>query len=324
MTTSVSRPLVVVVDTGYDSYDVEREILRPFNAEVVLRPCDGDVRLIDEAVAQADAILVRESPIRRETINMMTRCKAIVRYGIGIDNIDLEAARDRRIYVANVPDYGSEEVSDHALALLLSVVRRTVSRDRAVRSGAWNVSRTEKMYRIAGCTMGFVGFGRIARALHRKMQGFNLGRVLAYDPLLSADPLPGIERVDLDQLCREADFISIHAPLTRESRHVIDASRLKAMKPTAILINTSRGPLVDEAALVDALRGGWIRGAGVDVFEQEPPDPNNPLFSLDNVVLSDHTAWYSEGSVLELQTKAAQEVARIFAGEKPRSWVNAW
>ncbi len=324
MLRNAQHQFVVIIDSGYASYDVERKTLEPLGAEVVLRPCDGDVRLVREAVASADAVLVRESPIDRETIRMMARCKAIVRYGVGVDNIDLAAARDRRIYVANVPDYGAEEVSDHTVALLLSVVRRTVVRDRAVRAGDWNLSRTEKMYHIAGCCMGFVGFGRIARAVWRKLQGFHLGRVLAYDPLLPPDPIPGVERVELDQLCREADFISIHAPLTAESRHLIDAARLRSMKRTAILINAARGPLVDEMALVQALQQGWIRGAGLDVFEQEPPRPDHPLFKLDNVVLSDHIAWYSEDSVLELQTKAAQEVVRILTGERPRSWVNPW
>jgi D-3-phosphoglycerate dehydrogenase len=313
---------VVVIDSGYDGYEAERAILAPFGAEVVLRPCDGDAVQVVEAVRDADAVLVRESPVRREAIAAMTRCRAIVRYGIGVDNIDQDAARERRIYVANVPDYGAEEVSDQALALLLGVVRRIASRDRAVRAGAWNVSRREKMHRVAGRTLGLVGYGRIARTFERKMRGMGIERVLVYDP--HAQDVGRTERVSLDELCGEADFISAHAPLTPETRHLIGAAQFARMKPTAIVVNTARGPLIDEAALVEALQARRIQGAGIDVYEHEPPRRDHPLFALDNVVLSDHTGWYSEESVNELQTKAAQEIARVFGGEPPLHWLNHW
>jgi D-3-phosphoglycerate dehydrogenase len=317
----VSR-LVAVVDSGYDSYDIERRILAPFDAEVVLRACDRDESKVVEAVRDADAVLVRESPVTARAVAGMTCCKAIVRYGIGVDNIDQAAARERRIYVANVPDYGAEEVSDQAVALLLAVVRRVAARDRAVRTGAWNVSRNEKMYRVAGHTLGLVGYGRVARTFERKMRGMGVERVLIYDPFVR--DAAGAEVVGLDTLCREADYVSIHAPLTPETHHLIDAGRLGLMKPTAILVNTARGPLIDEAALIAALRERRIFGAGIDVYESEPPRPDHPLFLLDNVVLSDHNGWYSEESVAELQTKAAQEVARVFRGEPPQHWLNRW
>jgi D-3-phosphoglycerate dehydrogenase len=313
---------VVVIDSGYDGYDAEAAILAPFGAEVVLRACDGDAAKVAEAVRDADAVLVRESPVRRPAIEGMRRCRAIVRYGIGVDNIDQDAARERRIFVANVPDYGAEEVSDQALALLLGVVRHVASRDRAVRAGAWNVSRREKMYRVAGRTLGLVGYGRIARTFERKMRGMGVERVLVHDPY--AADMGHAERVGLDELCREADYISVHAPLTPETQHLIGAAQFARMKPTAILVNTARGPLIDEAALVEALRSRRIQGAGIDVYEHEPPRAGHPLFALDNVVLSDHTGWYSEESVNELQTKAAEEIARVFRGETPRHWLNRW
>jgi D-3-phosphoglycerate dehydrogenase len=313
---------VVVIDSGYDGYDAERAILAPFGAEVVLRACDGDAAKVVAAVRDADAVLVRESPVRRPAIEGMTRCRAIVRYGIGVDNIDQDAARERRIYVANVPDYGAEEVSDQALALLLGVVRHVASRDRAVRAGAWNVSRREKMYRVAGRTLGLVGYGRIARTFERKMRGMGVERVLVHDPY--AADVGRAERVDLDDLCREADYISVHAPLTPETKHLIGAAQFARMKPTAILVNTARGPLIDEAALVEALQSRRIQGAGIDVYEHEPPRADHPLFALDNAVLSDHTGWYSEESVNELQTKAAEEIARVFRGEAPKHWLNRW
>lgn len=313
---------VVVVDSGYESYDIERRILAPFDAEVVLRACDRDEAKVVEAVRDADAVLVRESPVSARAVAGMTRCEVIVRYGIGVDNIDQRAARERGIYVANVPDYGAEEVSDQAVALLLAVVRRVAARDRAVRRGAWNVSRAEKMYRVAGRTVGLVGYGRIARRFESKMRGMGVARVLAYDPLVYE--ATGVEIVDLDKLCREADYVSLHAPLTPQTRHLIDARRLALMMPTAILINTARGSLVDESALVATLRERRIFGAGIDVYESEPPRGDHPLFALENVVLSDHNGWYSEESVAELQTKAADEVARVFRGETPKHWLNPW
>ncbi|RKP51867.1 C-terminal binding protein [Pararobbsia silviterrae] len=318
------RKRVVIIDDGYGTYETEQRILNAVDADVILEPCRGDVTRVIAAVAEADAILVRESPVNAQVVQAATRLRAIVRYGIGVDNIDLAAARDRAIYVANVPDYGVEEVSDQALALLLSVARHTVVRDRAVRAGAWNVSRSEKMYRIAGSTLGLVGYGRIARTFERKMRGMGVERVLVYDPFLNASGAPGVEMVDLDTLCAQSDHISLHSPLTPDTRRIIDARRLALMKPTTIIVNTARGGLIDEAALVDALKHRVIFGAGIDVFEGEPPPADHPLFSCENAVLSDHTGWYSEDSVAELQRKAAEEVARVLRGELPKSWLNKW
>jgi len=315
---------VVAIDGGYESYDVERRILEGINAELTVDPCEGDAARIKLATKDADAVLVRESPINAETIALMRRCRIIARYGIGVDNVDLMAARERRIYVANVPDYGTEEVSDHALALLLSVARRTVTRDHAVRQGAWNLSPGEKMYRIAGKALGLVGYGRIARALERKLRGLGVTRVLVYDPLIEASALAGVEHVDLDTLCAQSDFISLHAPLTQSTSHLIDSVHFALMKPTTILVNTARGGLIDETVLIEALRTNSIFGAGIDVFEREPPNADHPLFKLTNVVLSDHTAWYSQESVADLQAKAAEEVARVLKGEPPKHWVNRW
>ena len=315
---------MVAIDGGYESYDVERRILEGINAELTVDPCEGDAARIKLATKDADAVLVRESPINAETIALMRRCRIIARYGIGVDNVDLMAARERRIYVANVPDYGTEEVSDHALALLLSVARRTVTRDHAVRQGAWNLSPGEKMYRIAGKALGLVGYGRIARALERKLRGLGVTRVLVYDPLIEASALAGVEHVDLDTLCAQSDFISLHAPLTQSTSHLIDSVHFALMKPTTILVNTARGGLIDETVLIEALRTNSIFGAGIDVFEREPPNADHPLFKLTNVVLSDHTAWYSQESVADLQAKAAEEVARVLKGEPPKHWVNRW
>jgi D-3-phosphoglycerate dehydrogenase len=246
-----------------------------------------------------------------------------VRYGVGVDNIDRGAATARRIFVANVPDYGVEEVSDHALALLLAVARRIVWRDRAVRSGAWNIARDEPMHRLAGGTLGLVGYGRIGQSFHRKARALGFARTLVFDPFLDSAP-DGAELSDLSELCIQSDAISLHAPLTGETWHLIGRTQLALMKRTAILVNTSRGGLVDATALGEALAENRIFGAGLDVFEEEPPAKDNPLFELPNVVVSDHTGWYSEESVKDLRRKASEEIARVFAGEIPRNWINPW
>jgi len=315
---------VVILDDGYDSYATEEGILAPLGATIALRPCHNDPLAVASAMADADAALVRESPITAAALAGAPRLRVIVRYGIGVDSIDRAAAAARKVFVANVPDYGAEEVSDHAMALLLAVARHVVRRDRQVRSGAWNVSRKEKMYRIAGHTLGLVGYGRIARTFERKMRGMGIEQVLVADPFLKPGDYPGIELVDLQKLCKESDYISLHAPLNDTTRHMITARELAIMRSTAILVNTGRGPLIDESALIAALQEGRISGAGLDVFEREPLLSDNPLTCLDNVVLSDHTAWYSEQSVEELQSKAAMEVARVLKGEHPLHWVNRW
>lgn len=318
-----ARTRIVVVEPGYEDYGVERSILEPLGAEVVPIDCGGDAGRVAAAVRDADGVLIRESPLTAAAIDGATRCRVVVRYGVGVDNIDLDAARRRRIAVANVPDYGAEEVAVHAFALLLAVARRLPARDRAVRAGAWGVGQAEKIYRISGRTLGLVGFGRIARNLHERMLGIGIARTLVFDPYLS-EPPSGVDVVAFETLCRESDYVSLHAPLTDATRHLIDAAALALMKPTAILVNTARGPLVDEAALADALRTGRLFGAGIDVFDAEPPPPDHPFFALDSAVVTDHAGWYSEESVAELQRKGAEEIARVLSGEPPKSWVNAW
>jgi D-3-phosphoglycerate dehydrogenase / 2-oxoglutarate reductase len=312
---------VIVVGHGYDDYRTEAAILRPHGVRGIAQVDPADPTFADH-LARADAILVRETPITAAHLEAAPKLRVIARYGIGVDSVDLEAARQRRVYVANVPDYGAEDVSDHALALYLALQRRIVTRDRAVRSGAWNIGQAEPMRRSATLCFGLVGYGRIARALHRKLAGLGAREVLVCDPVLTGSPA-GAELVDLTMLAQRADVISLHAPLTEQTRHLVDRDLLARMKPGVILVNTARGGLVDEAALLDAVREGRVR-AGLDVFESEPPPADHPLFASSDVVLSDHTAWYSETSIEELQSGAAQEVARVFAGEPPHSWVNRW
>jgi D-3-phosphoglycerate dehydrogenase len=316
-------PRVVVIDDGYTDYEAERAALASVGARLDVRACGGDAASLLHELDDAQVLLVRESRIDAAAMAALPRLRGIVRYGIGVDNIDLAAAAQRRLFVANVPDYGTEEVADQALALLLAVVRRVATRDAAVRAGAWNVAAREPMYRIAGKTLGLVGYGRIARAVERRLRGFGVERVLVHDPFAGSLPA-GVQAVTLDALCQDSDFISLHAPLTPQTRHAIDARRLALMRPTAVLVNTARGPLIDEAALADALRRGALLGAGLDVFEHEPLPAASPLHGLANVVLSDHTGWYSQESVRDLQAKAAAQAVRMLRGEPPLHWLNPW
>lgn len=323
----MGRYRVVVVNLGYASYRTEADILAPVGAEVSTAPqdCTREAQVV-AAAAQADAILVREAPVSRQVIAALPRCRAIVRYGVGVDNIDLQAATDRRIYVANVPGYGTEEVSDHAVALLLACIRTLPQRDAALRAGRFETDIREEVRRTTGKVLGLVGYGQISRAVHRKWQGFRPSRVLVYDPFVATEVLAaaGVEAVTLETLLAEADYLSLHAPLTAQTRHLIDAAAIDRMKPTAILVNTARGELIDEPALTRALAARRILAAGLDVFESEPLAAGNPLTGLDNVVLSGHVGWYSLDAVDELQRRAAQEVRRVLTGERPQCWVNRW
>ena len=313
---------VVALDDGYAAYDQEAALLGAAGASFDLRPCRGDIKATIAAVQGADVVLVRESPVPRAVIEAMDRCKAVIRYGIGVDNIDQQAARERGIMVANVPDYGTDEVSTQGVALLLAVVRRLRLHEREVREGRWSTGVLEPMYRLRGRTLGLIGYGRIARMTHEKLRGFGFGRVLVHDPhaTLPDDAAPA----SVDEICAEADVISLHVPLTATTKHLIDARRIALMRPTAIVVNTARGGLIDTAALYDALAQRRILGAGLDVFEHEPPDPKHPIFKLDNVALSNHIGWYSEESMRELQRKTAEEAVRVLHGETPHHWLNRW
>lgn len=303
---------VVVVDGGYDSYDVERSILADIGAEVAVHPCAGDVDKVVRVAADADAVLVRETPLPAAVLDSLPRCRAIVRYGVGTDHIDLDHAARLGIAVANVPDYGVNEVAEHALAMLLAVKRHLTVRDAALRAGGWGDARRTPIHRTAGLTLGLIGAGRIGLAFLEKARPLGFRRILVH----SRDGAPpGTEAADVDTVCREADALSLHLPLTPETQGLIGPERLALMKPGAILINTARGGLIDEEALARALVEGRIGGAGIDVFEHEPIQASNPLLTAPNCLLTDHVAWYSEEAVGDLQRLAAEEVRRMLLGE---------
>lgn len=318
----MTRKKVVAIDGGYAAYDQELTLLAAAGADFVLQPCHGSEEAAVASARDADILMVRESPVTRRVLESAPRCRAVIRYGIGVDNIDQAAARERRIMVGNVPDYGTDEVATQAVALALAVVRRLRLHDREVRAGRWSTGVLQPMHRLRGGTLGLIGYGRIARMTHTMLAGFGFARVMVHDP--QAELPSGVEAAEVDVICQTADLISLHAPLTRETHQLIDARRLALMKPSAILVNTARGGLVDLDALHAALAAGRILGAGLDVFDPEPPDPAHPIFSLDNVVVTNHIGWYSEESMRDLQRLAAEEVVRVLRGEPPRHWLNPW
>jgi D-3-phosphoglycerate dehydrogenase / 2-oxoglutarate reductase len=314
---------VAILDTLYMSYGEEEEVLARIDAEVVTTRGD-DIDQVRALVRDADGLLANLNPVDAETIGAMGRCKVISRYGVGFDSVDVDAATEAGIWVTNVPDYATEDVSDHAVALLLTCVRKIPFRDAGIRKGGWNLKNEQKSWRTADKTLGILGLGHIGSATARKLSGFGFSRVLACDPYIDASGFAksNAQSVDFETLLAESDLISIHTPLNEETRHLIDARALSLMKKSAILVNTSRGGVIDTKAIVDALKDGGLAYAGLDVHEDEPLLPGSALYDLDNVVLTDHCAWYTEESIVELKTRAAENVAAVLKGERPRTPVN--
>jgi D-3-phosphoglycerate dehydrogenase / 2-oxoglutarate reductase len=314
--------IVAITDYVFPSVEPERAVLEPLGVELRPQQCRSEEEIIALA-RNADAVLNCYAKMTARVIEELKRCRIIARYGIGVDNVDLAAATKSKILVTNVPDYCIDEVSDHTLALLLALARRITVADGAVRTGAWDVVAHAGIRRLRGQTLGLLGFGKIAKALASKVQPLGM-KVLVYDPYLDPALIAqhGAEAVDLDRLLAEADVISIHVPLSPETRNIIGQRELAQMKPTAFLINTSRGGIVDEQALAAALTAKRLGGAALDVLSVEPPPGDHPLRQAPNIILTPHLAFYSRESVIELQTKAAEEVARALKGEPPRSPVN--
>ena len=316
---SNKRPKVVITDCDHPSVEIEKEILGEIKPEFVLTHCNTDDEVI-EVAQDADGIINQYAPITRRVIESLKRCKVIARYGVGVDNIDIEAATEYGIIVANVPDYCIDEVSTHTMALILACARGITLLDSKIREKKWDFTLAKPLFRTKGKTLGLFGLGRIARAVAQKASGFGF-KIIAYDPYVSK--VDGeIKLVEFSQLLSDSDFISIHAPLTDKTRHSFGESELKTMKKTAYLINTARGPIIDERNLCVALKERWIAGAALDVMEKEPPDWENPLLRLENLIISPHISFYSEESYIELKTKVAESVLSVLKGELPRAIVN--
>ena len=311
------HPLIAVTDSPFPSLDPAKAALARIDPELrVANSTSADDIL---AVARdADAILVTYAKLPGELLRQLRRCKAIGRFGLGVDNIDIAAAAEIGITVTYVPDYCMQEVSDHAMALLLALARKVPQSNALVQAGRWDMPAVVPIHRLAGRVLGLVGFGNIPRALAPKAKAFGL-RVVVHDPYVSQHELAaaGVEGMSFDRLLEISDFVSIHAPLLPATRGLFNAEVFRKMKQGACLINTARGQLVDEDALLAALDSGRLVGAALDVVAVEPLPKQSRLIGRDNVVLTPHTGFYSVEALNELQTKCAADVARVLSGEKP-------
>ena len=310
---------IIITDCDHPSVEIEKKILSEINPELTLETCKTEEDVIAVA-SDADGVINQYAPFTRKVIKSLNRCKIIARYGVGVDNIDVEAATENNIIVANVPDYCLDEVSTHALGLILASARKIIFLDRKVRERTWDFKIAKPLFRTQDKILGLFGLGRIARMVAQKALGFGF-KVIAFDPYVS-EANSKIEMVALSRLLSDSDFLSIHVPLTDETRHSFSENELRTMKKTAYLVNTSRGPIVDEKALYVALKEKWIAGAALDVMEKEPPDWEDPLLKLDNIIITPHISFYSEESYVELKTKVAESVRSVLKGELPRGMVN--
>ena len=308
---------VVVTDATFPDVAAEREAAERGGAAFVRAACD-DAADVAEAVEGASVAVVQFAPLGREAIARLAPDATVIRYGVGYDNLDLAALDEHGVNAAYVPDYCTDEVADHTATCALALMRKLVPLDASVRRGEWSaVGVAAPMRPFADTVVGFVGFGRIARGVAARLRPFGM-RFLVHDPFLDDDPAGDVRRAAMDELLAASDCVSLHAPSTEATRGMIDAAALGAMKPTAVLVNTARGDLVDEGALARALADGAIAGAALDVFAGEPLDPHSPLHDAPNLLQSPHAAWYSDAAVERLQGMVADEIGRALEGAPPR------
>ncbi|WP_249595585.1 C-terminal binding protein [Peribacillus frigoritolerans] len=309
---------ILLTDYEFDHLKYEEEIFQKSGLEIdfIKAQCKTEEEVMEQA-KEVDAILNQYAPISRRVIESLENTKIISRYGVGVNTIDLDAAKEKGITVANVPDYGMEEVSNHALALLLSSARKVALLNKEVKKGNWDFKVCVPIHRFDKQTVGVLGFGRIPRRFIEKVKPLGF-KTAAYDPFVSAADMAavGVQKMDLDEIIGEADYLSIHVPLIDDTYHLINEERLKHMKSNAVIINTARGPIIDEKALSYALEKGIIAGAALDVTENEPVSIDSPLLTMDNVIITPHSAWYSEEAMVELRQKAARNIVQVLKGEK--------
>ena len=321
----MSKFKVLITDYVWPTTDPEETVLREeADAEAVVAP-DGSEETLISLAGDVDAIMTCFAQVTPNVLRAAPNCVAVGRFGVGVDNIAVDTATELGVAVTYVPDYCVDEVSDHVMALLLAFNRRIVLFDNSVKNAGWgSAPLTMRMMRLRGKTLGVIGFGRIGQAVAQKALAFGF-RVLAYDPYMTAEQcaLRGARKVeDMDAVLRESDFVTLHSPLNEETRGLIGARELDMMKSEAFLINCARGPLIDEGALYDALTGGGIAGAGLDVMEDNHPPSDHPLLGLDNIIITPHVAFFSQEATLELEQRAAREVAYVLTGRMPDNLVN--
>ncbi|MDD6308959.1 MAG: C-terminal binding protein [Clostridia bacterium] len=313
---------IVMLDRMGTDFSLENKIFRAEGATFIVtyfKDADDLISLTHDA----DVLMFNDAQITEEIIAGLDKCKMIIRYGIGFDNVDLAAAGKKGIYVCNAPSYGTYDVAEHTMALLLSVCKHIPIADKCARTGKWNAENVGKVRRLSGKTLGLVGFGRIARFVAARAKAFEMD-LLVYDPFANeADVVAsGATPSSLETLLKNADYVTLHAPLTEETRHMIGMTQFKLMKQDAVLINTGRGGLVNEKELIFALLSGEIGGAALDVFEEEPLPADSKLLTMENVVLTPHVAWNSYEGVVDLHKEVTDNVVRVLHGEKPINIVN--
>ena len=313
---------VVIAYPGFGDIEIEREILSAAGLEIE-HVGNLDTEEAREAARQCDALMVTIQPVRAELIQSLERCRLICRVGTGLDAIEIAAATKRGIWVTYAPDYSIDEVSTHAISLVLAQARGLPGLLGATRQGIWNSESGGILYRLSNQTLGVVGCGRIGQATAAKGRGLGL-EVLVYDPYVDAAAMEelGVQVVDLETVLRKADYISLHSPLTEDTSHLINAKTLALMKPTAYLVNAARGGLVDEDALLAAVQSGQIAGAALDVLAVEPVAADHPFLQEERILLTPHAGWYSEESKVDVRVQGAEEVVRVLGGERPRAPVN--
>ena len=312
------QPKVLIVYAGHKEVNVEREVLEAYGATVVAA-VSPDTPEAEANYTDCDALMVSIQPVTAEMMDRMPKCKIICRVGTGLDAIDIPAATERGIWVTNVPDYSIDEVSSHAMAFLLALARNLFRHRAMSQTGTWRYETERPIARIKGQTLGILGLGRIGSASAAKGQGLGLN-VIACDPYLAEERFAelGVRRVDFETLLSESDFLTLHVPLTPETRHIINATALGKMKSTAFLINTARGEVVDIDALVDAVRAGRLAGAGIDVLPIEPPPPDHPILHEDSILVTPHIGWASTESGYDVRERGAQDVVLVLQGQRPK------
>ncbi|QDU31010.1 Glycerate dehydrogenase [Anatilimnocola aggregata] len=310
---------VLITDYAWPDVTIERDTLAKIDAELVVAP-KGDIETLSKLAADCDAIMTNWAKVPQPVIEACPNCKIVSRLGIGLDNIDVAYCTSKNIPVTNVPDYCLIEVAEHALAQMLSMARKIAFYHHETMNGRYVLQAGPKLRRIEGQTLGIVGLGNIGRKLAEKALGLKM-RVIAYSRSRK-DPMPGVEFVELDDLLKQSDYISLHTPLTAENKQWFNAEKFKLLKPTAYLINTARGGLIDHAALQAALDAGQLAGAALDVQPVEPPDLSQAPFNDPRVIVTPHAAFVSEESLQNLRSRVAQQVATLLTGGKPENIVN--
>ncbi len=313
----------LITDYVWPDIEVESAVLRGAGVEPVVAS-DTSEGTLAELAADSDAILFCFAQVTGNVLRAAEKCIVACRYGIGVDNIDIPTATELGIVVTNVPDYCMDEVTDHALGMILALNRRLVPHNSEVATGGWySVVLNQPMHRTRGATLGILGFGRIGRSIAAKAAGFGM-RMIAYDPLIEAgQTIDGVEIVTFENVLRDSHFITVHTPLTPETEGMIGADELAMMMPGSIIVNCARGGIIEEGALAEALSSGHLAGAGLDVLEPAPPADDHPLLGLENVIITPHTAFFSQASTVELERRTAEEAVRVLNGEMPENLINS-